>query len=298
MEQRNPMNNDATYQKITDLILERLAAGCNPWKYYSNLRSEQAAPRNLISGRQYHGCNYFLLSMMGYRSPWWLTYRQAQELNGQVRKGEKSTPIIYWNFVERTDKETGEVESIPFLKYFSVFSSEQIDGIDAKLPDLPKARETTANQEADRIVTNMPNRPAIVYGAFPVASYSPSDDTVRMTKAELCISDDRFNEVRLHELSHSVGHPSRLNRQINNVFGSPAYALEELCAECSAAFLCAECGISQATIDDSASYIDSWIKQLKGNPKLFVQAAGKAAKAADYILNHSEQVKHELPLAA
>jgi hypothetical protein len=93
-----------------------------------------------------------------------------------------------------------------------------------------------------------------------------------MTKAELCVSDDRFNEVRLHELSHSAGHPSRLNRQINNVFGSSAYVLEELCAECAAAFLCAECGISQATIDDSASYIDSWIRQLKGNPKLFVQA--------------------------
>jgi antirestriction protein ArdC len=236
--------------------------------------------------------------MMGYQSPWFLTYRQAQQIGGQVRKGAKSVPIIYWNFVDRTDKETGEVESIPFLKYFSVFNSEQIDGIDAKIPDLPKARETTANQEADRIVANMPNPPAIVYGAFPIATYSPSDDTVRMTKAELCVSDDRFNEVRLHEISHASGHSSRLNRPINNVFGSPDYAREELVAECASAFLCAECGISQATIDDSASYIDSWIKQLKGNPKLFVQAAGKATKAADYVMNRCEQPKHELPMAA
>jgi antirestriction protein ArdC len=291
------MNTD-TYELITSKILERLEAGVIPWKHYSNLRSEQSAPRNLVSGRQYHGANYFLLSMMGYRSPWWLTFMQAKNLGGCVRKGEKSTPIIYWNLVERTDKETGEVESIPFLKYFSVFNSEQVDGIDARFPELPKTRATTANQEADRIVENMPNRPMIVYGTFPVASYSPSDDTVRMTKAELCVSDDRFHEVRFHEIGHASGSQNRLNRQINNVFGSPDYAREELCAECIAAFLCSECGISQATIDDSASYIDSWIRQLKGNPKLFVQAAGKAAKGADYILGRTEQAKVELPLAA
>jgi antirestriction protein ArdC len=144
----------------------------------------------------------------------------------------------------------------------------------------------------------MPNRPAIVYGAFPIACYSPSEDAVKMTKAELCVSDDRFNEVRLHEIGHSTGHPSRLNRPINNKFGSPDYAREELIGECIAAFLCAECGISQATIDDSTSYIDSWIRHLRGDPKLFIAAAGKAAKAADYVLNRSEQVKHELPLAA
>jgi len=293
------MNPNSTYELITSRILERLAAGVIPWKHYSNLRSEESAPRNLVSGRHYHGANYFVLSMMGYRSPWWCTYRQAQqELNGQVRKGERSTPIIYWNFVERTDKQTGEVESIPFLKHFNVFNSEQIDGIDARIPELPKARATTANQEADRIVDNMPNRPAIVYGTFPVASYSPSEDTVRMTKAELCVSDDRFNEVRLHEISHATGHSSRLNRPINNMFGSPDYVREELISECASAFLCADCGISQATIDDSASYIDNWIKHLKGDNKLFVAAAGKAAKAADYILNRAEQHAEQLPMAA
>jgi antirestriction protein ArdC len=282
-------NNDTTYQRITDLIVEKLEAGTCPWKHYSNLRSEQSAPRNLVSGKVYRGCNYFILSMMGFESPWFLSFNQAKQLGGCVRKGSKGIPIIYWNFVERTDKETGEVENIPFIKYSTVFSSEQVDDIDAKIPDLPKARETTANQEANRIVACMPSPPAIVYGAFPVASYCPSDDTVRMTKAELCVSDDRFNEVRFHELGHATGSKGRLNRQINNVFGSPDYVREELVGECAAAFLCAECRISQATIDDSASYINSWINHLKGNPKLFVQAAGKAARAADYVMNRTER---------
>jgi antirestriction protein ArdC len=137
--------NDTTYELITQKLLERLAAGVIPWKHYSNLRSEESAPRNLVSGKTYRGCNYFLLSMMGHQSPWWLSFKQAKELGGFVRAGQKSTPIIYWNFVERTDKETGEVESIPFLKYFSVFNSEQVDGVDAKIPDLPEPRTMIAN---------------------------------------------------------------------------------------------------------------------------------------------------------
>lgn len=229
--------------------------------------------------------------MMGHRSPWWLTFKQAKDLGGFVRKGEYSMPITYWNFVEAEDRETGKPKSIPFLKHFNVFNAEQVDGIDAKIPDLPTPRETKPNEEAQALVANMPNRPGIVYGAFPIACYSPSEDTVKMTKAELCVSDERFNEVLLHELVHSTGHSSRLNREKEmggwHAFGSKEYSREELVAEMGAAFLCSFCGISQATIDDSASYIDGWVKHLKGDAKLVVQAAGKAEKAAKYILNQS-----------
>jgi antirestriction protein ArdC len=285
------MNTDTTYQIVTDRILERLQAGVIPWKHYTNLRSEESAPRNIVSGKPYHGVNYFLLSMMGHRSPWWLTFKQAKDLGGFVRKGEHSMPITYWNFVEAEDRETGKPKSIPFLKHFNVFNSEQVDGIDAKIPDLPAPRETKPNEEAQAIVANMPNRPGITYGAFPIACYSPSEDTVKMTKAELCVSDERFNEVLLHELVHSTGHSSRLNREKEmggwHAFGSKEYSREELVAEMGAAFLCSFCGIIQATIDDSASYIDGWVKHLKGDAKLVVQAAGKAEKAAKYILNQS-----------
>ena len=283
------MNTD-TYQIVTDRILERLQAGVIPWKHYSNLRSEESAPRNLVSGRTYHGVNYFLLSMMGFKSPYWLTFKQAKDLGGHVRKGEHAMPITYWNFVETLDKETGKPKSIPFLRYYSVFNSEQVDAIDAKIPEFNgKERETSANQEAERIVANMPNRPAIVNGPFSIACYSPSEDTVKMTEQKLCVSDERYYEVLLHELTHSTGHHSRLNREKEmggwHSFGSREYSKEELVAEMGAAFLCAECGISQATIEDSASYIDGWVRHLKGDHKLVVHAAGKAQKAADYILN-------------
>src|ERR1700730_7047907 len=206
------MNSD-TYQIITDRIIAKLEQGVVPWKHYTTLRSDECAPRNLLSNRPYHGVNFFLLSMMGYQSPYWLTYRQAQELGGNVRKGEHSVPIVYWNFVEREDKETGETKSVPFLKYFSVFNAEQVEGIDAQIPTAVTERETTANQEGELIVSNMPSRPRIENGAFPIACYCPSSDTVQMTAQKLCVSDERYYEVLFHALIHSTGHKSRLNRQ-------------------------------------------------------------------------------------
>src|ERR1700722_13186151 len=162
-----------TYQIVTDRIIAKLNEGTIPWKHYTTLRSDESAPRNYVSERPYHGINYFLLFMMGYKSPNWMTYNQAKALDGQVRKGEKSVPIVYWNFVEREDRETGKAKQITFLKYFSVFNAEQVEGIDPKIPGLPIERETTANQEAERIVTNMPNRPGVEHGAFSIACYSP-----------------------------------------------------------------------------------------------------------------------------
>ena len=98
------------YQIVTDKIIQRLEQGVLPWKHYSTLRAEETAPRNYESGRPYHGINYFLLSMMGFKSPYWMTYRQASAQGGQVRRGERSIPIVYWNFVEREDRETGKAK--------------------------------------------------------------------------------------------------------------------------------------------------------------------------------------------
>jgi antirestriction protein ArdC len=216
------------YQIVTDKIIQRLEQGVLPWKHYSTLRAEECAPRNLVSQRPYHGVNFFLLSMMGYRSPNWMTFRQAQELGGHVRKGEHSMPIVHWNFVERTDKETGEVKSVPFLKYFSVFNAEQVEGINSQIPAAGTERETTANQEAELIVANMAYRPRIENGAFPIACYHPLSDTVQMTEQKLCVSDERYYEVLFHELIHSTGHKSRLNREKDmggwQQFGSREYS--------------------------------------------------------------------------
>jgi len=289
-----------TYQLITDRIIAKLEAGTIPWKHYTTIKASEGAPRNYCSGRQDNGINYFLLGMMGYSSPHWMTFSQAKSEGGMVRKGEKSMPIVYWNFSEREDKETGEKKSIPFLKHFNVFNAEQVDGIDARIPEPSGGRETNANALADQIIADMPNRPVIKTGEFASASYSPSGDTVRMTEQKLCVSDSAYYSTLLHELIHSTGHPSRLNRAFGNSFGSSGYSREELIAEMGACFLCSEVGIAQETEDNSASYIASWIKVLKGDPKAVVAAAGKAQKAANFILNTKAQNEkgNELAIAA
>jgi antirestriction protein ArdC len=157
---------------------------------------------------------------------------------GTRSQGEHSEPIVYWNFVERTEKETGDVKSVPFLKYFSVFNAEQVEGIDAQIPTAGTERETTANQEAELIVADMPNRPRIENGAFPIACYCPSSDTVQMTEQKkLCVSDGRYYEVLFHELIHSTGNKSRVNREKDmggwQQFGSREYSKEELIADVS-----------------------------------------------------------------
>jgi antirestriction protein ArdC len=279
-----------TYQLITDRIIAKLEAGTIPWKHYTTIKASEGAPRNYCSGRQYNGINYFLLGMMGYSSPHWLTFNQAKDQGGMVRKGQKSMPIVYWNFSEREDKKTGENKSIPFLKYFNVFNAEQIDGIDARIPKPSDGRETNANELAEQIIATMPNRPVIKTGEFAAASYSPSADIVRMTAQKFCVSDSAYYSTLLHELVHSTGHHSRLNRPLGDSFGSTGYSREELIAEMGAAFLCAECGIAQETEDNAASYVASWLRVLKNDPKAVVTAAGKAQKASDFILNKNGSI--------
>ncbi len=287
------MNND-TYQIITDRIIEKLSAGVIPWKHFSTLRADESAPRNYLSERPYNGVNYFLLSMMQYRSPYWLTFKQAKSLGGNVRKGEKSTPIVFWSFtdVKDPDSRPGEISSRDkrhaFLKRFNVFNQEQVDGIELKaMPETPSGRDTSPNDTADAVIHSMHNAPTIDYVDSPSAFYRPSTDTIQMTNKQHCVNDDRFYEVLFHELTHSTGHKKRLARDgvgNSHAFGSREYGREELIAEMGAAFLCAECGISQGTIDDSSAYIDNWLKLFRSDTKILIQAAGKAQKACDFIL--------------
>src|SRR5260370_3052534 len=124
-----------TYQIVTDRIIAKLEAGTIPWKHFAS--SPLAHPRNLVSKKPYHGINHFLLSGTKYNSPYWLTYHQAQELGGNVRKGEHSELVVFWKFLEVDDKETGERKEIPFLRYFHVFNVEQTEGV--KYPSTEEA---------------------------------------------------------------------------------------------------------------------------------------------------------------
>ena len=280
------------YQMVTDRIIAKLEAGTIPWKHFAS--SPLGAPKNLVSNKPYHGINYFLLGACSkYSSPFWLTFHQAQELGGHVRKGERSEIVVFWKFLQVEDKQTGEKKEIPFLKYSHVFNLQQCEGL--KLPATvasPTPRNTDPIREAQAIVDNMPNRPRLEIDDVPSAYYSPAGDYVHMTARERCVNDESFYSTLFHELSHSTGHTSRLNRMNGDTawhrFGSKPYANEELVAEMGATMLCAHAGIFQAIGENSAAYIANWLVRLQNDKTLVVHAAAKAAKSTNYILNKAD----------
>ncbi len=228
----------------------------------------------------------FVLESMGYTNPYWLTYNQAKKLGGYIRRGERSTPEVFWKRLEsaRENPNTGQVATIetPLLRYYRVFNVHQCEGLDGKIPPLA-FRQFHAIERAEKIVQSMPQPPAIEHGAR--ASYRPSTDVVMVPPPEVFNSDEQFYSTLFHELLHSSGHPSRLNRFPKNypAFASPDYSREELVAEMGAAFLCGYCAILNTTIDNSAAYISAWLSKLRNDERLVVVAGGRAQRAADFI---------------
>ncbi len=274
------------YQLVTDRVVSLLEREVVPWR--RPWSGADVQPQNLVSRRPYRGINPFLLGCTGFVSPFWLTFRQAKERGGYVRKGEKATLVIFWKRwrTERVDPETGDIEVAerPILRYFNVFNVEQCEDIDA--PALPDGRDFQPIERCESVVEDMPKRPTIEHREAR-AYYRSSCDTVNMPRAELFAGDEEYYSTVFHELTHATGHKDRLGRSgIENVqpFGSADYSREELVAEMGAAFLCGHCGIDTATIDNSAAYIGSWLKRLRDDHRLVVTAAAQAQKAADFIL--------------
>ena len=277
------------YSIITDRIIGLLERGIVPWQ--KPWHGGQQAPRNLVSGKEYRGVNVFLLNSMAYQSPLWLTYRQAQELGGNVKRGEKSCPVVFWKWLDVDDAANAQNRRVPFLRYYSVFNVSQCEGIDAHIPVSGNSRRHhEAIAEAERLVSAMPKRPEIKHG-LDRAFYSPSADFIGMPSPEQFKSGEDYYSVLFHELTHSTGHESRLHRKGIagsdgqwSAFGSESYSKEELIAEMGAAFLSGHTGIVERTVDNSAAYIGAWLKKLKDDTRLIVQAAAQAQKAADFIM--------------
>jgi antirestriction protein ArdC len=275
----------SVYEIVTSRILAELERGEIPWrKPWRTL-----PPANLISKKPYRGINVFLLAIQGYGSQYWLTFNQAKQLGGNVRKGEHGTKIIFWKFDKfETETADGETESrqSAFLRYYTVFNLEQTEGLKALLA-LPPAFPI---ESAEEIVKGMPNPP--VFEQDAQAAYIPSRDAVTMPSRSAFESPAEFYSTLFHELTHATGHAKRLAREgfdSTQKFGSESYSREELIAEMGSAMLCGIAGIEQATISNSAAYLQSWIRRLKADSRLVVSAASAAQKAADYIRGISAQ---------
>ena len=270
------------YAVVTDRIIELLEQGTVPWhKPWSG----GGLARNLVSKKTYRGINCFLLNITGFGSPFWMTFNQARKLGGHIRQGEKSMPVVFWKWIEVEDRETGEVVERPFLRYYRVFNLEQTEGITVPAEESPKDRPFSPIEACERIVQGMPNKPMAQH-VYPAAWYKPSLDLVNMPRPETFDKPESYYATLFHELAHATGHVSRLNRPTlvdMAPFGSTNYSKEELVAEMTAAMLCGVAGIENQVIDNSAAYIQGWLKKLKDDRKLVVQAAGLAQRAADHI---------------
>ena len=277
------------YDVINSRIIEMLEQGTVPWKKPWNALSNM--PKNLCSKKEYRGINLFLLACQSYGSPYWLTFKQVQEKGGYIRRGEKSSPVIFWKWLDRQnsimeDNEASSTGKIPLIRYYSVFNLEQTEGVAA-----PDQQQTMSDfnpiERAECIISAMPGMPEIKH-AGNRAYYSPSLDYIQLPNKSAFSSPAEYYGTAFHELSHSTGHAKRLGRKSilePSYFGSHEYSKEELVAEMGAAFLCGHAGIEQTTIENSAAYIAGWLKALKNDKTLLIHAAAQAQKASDYMLN-------------
>ena len=291
------------YQQVTDRIVSQLEQGTVPWK--SPYFSKVGFPRNFSTSRPYQGINVFLLGSLRYTSPYFLTFIQAKELGGHVRKGERGSLVVKYGTYTKQENEAQtqgdeSAETRRFLKAYTVFHASQIEGIEFPAPEnLPELSITEKTARAREIVASMPNAPAIREGNA-VPCYRPKTDSVHMPERGYFESEESYYSTLFHELAHSTGHASRLARAslLENKgieaegTARKTYAEEELVAEMGASFLNAHAGIMEDEISNSAAYLQSWIDALKGKDAKgwIIRAASQAQKAANYILNIQPEV--------
>jgi antirestriction protein ArdC len=275
-----------TYEMITNRILEKMKTGQVPWRRPWKFQP----PRNLISKRRYHGINFLLLTLNEFDSPYYVTFQQAKQLGGSIKKGEYGTPIVFWKLLESIEKieENGDEKPkvIPYLQYSTVFNLTQTEGIDMP-KDAPIPIEPLA--VCEEIIKGFADKPTTVHTVLPKAFYQPETDCIHMPTKYSFVSSEAYYSALFHEYVHATGHEKRLNRHAqentNFDFGSKDYSKEELVAELGSAFLCAEAHIDNSVIDNNTTYLSGWLKELQQDKKLIIYASAKAGKAVDYIRN-------------
>lgn len=275
---RNHMTT--VYQMVTDEIIKKLEMGVIPWiKPWRD-----AIAVNWKTQKPYRGINALLLDPGEY-----LTFKQVQEAGGKVKKGAKSHMVVFWKWIEKQDEKTGETEKIPFLRYYRVFELSQVEGLKSKRKDSETFKHNPI-EAAEKIMENYKSRPSIIFTPEK-ASYNSLTDVIKVPALNEYQQPEEYYSTLFHEAIHSTGHKSRLNRATlteKTAFGSESYSKEELIAEIGAAMLCATVKIENCTLENSAAYIQSWLRVLKKDSRIVVMAASQAQKAVDYILGNQE----------
>ncbi|MEZ0295122.1 MAG: ArdC family protein [Candidatus Methylacidiphilales bacterium] len=273
-------------REITERFIEQLKKGTVPW------RRPWVSAQNIVSQKAYRGINSLLLGSASYNSPFWMTFKQARDLGGNVCKGAKAMPVVYYKFLDKRDKagnvvltRNGTPAKVPLIRWSMVFNLEQTEKIEAPKVGI-EPRPAVPLAAAAAILENAKLCP-IKHGGF-AALYSPDKDIIKMPPEKMFRSAEDYFHTAYHEATHATGHSSRLDREgvtMPSKFGSERYSKEELVAELGAAFLSNEAGIlDKVRFDNSASYLDSWINKLEKDHSLILSAASQAQKSTDFIL--------------
>ena len=275
------MKTQVFFDTITNQIVEALKTGTPPWrKSWSGL----GLPSNALSRQAYSGVNLFSLWSKESTTNYWLTYKQALSLGGNIKAGSKGRPVIYAGKTKKTNDEGDDV-SFHFLKVYYVFNIDQTENIDWNhLIQAQHINPDTRDAATDRAIQKTGAR--IVEG-LGEPCYFPAEDAIRMPRFSYFESKQQFYATLFHELGHWTGHASRLNRDLKNRFGSQAYAAEELVAEFASAFMAAHYGYVAPEIRH-ASYIESWIKLLRDNNRAILTASSAASKAANFVFKAAQ----------
>ncbi len=286
-------NRKDCYAEITSAIIADLEQGIRPWVQPWASGNKNATRPLRHNGEPYRGINVLWLwraaSRAGYHSPHWLTFRQAQELGGHVRRGEKSTLVVYAYLYTKTDDDDArdpEEKRVPFFKAYSVFNTEQVENLPERFrPTTREGEEGFNNESNSSAVEFFANTGAAIREDVGRAYYSVLEDAVYMPPFRAFEKADRYYSTLAHELTHWTGHPKRTPRKFPRAadFTPATYAREELVAELGAAFLCADLGINLTPRPDHADYIATWLQVLRNDKKAIVQAAAYAQRATDYL---------------
>lgn len=274
----------SVYEMVTDRIIEQLEQGCIPWQRpWTGVQSDAY---NIVSKRPYSLLNQMLLKYAGLYG----TFKQWQELGGHIRKGEHSEIVVFWKIqpIEEIKEDgTKTIKQIPLLRYYNVFHISQVDGVEVKEKPIVYIEPI---EEAERIKEEYKTREHIEIREIVSnkAFYSPSGDYIQVPCKEQYTNIEEFYSTLFHEMVHSTGHKTRLDRLetgSNAHFGSETYSKEELTAELGSASLLNMLGIeTPKTFKNSSAYIQSWLRILKNDNKFIVSASSKAEKAVNYIL--------------
>jgi antirestriction protein ArdC len=280
------------YTRVTSHIVAKLEGGTRPWMQPWNARHLAGPVSRPLrhNGKSYSGVNIICLWMTaevsGFSCPYWMTFQQARELGGFVKKGEHGSPVVYastFKKKEQTDDGQDSEHEIPFLKSHTVFNASQCEGLPQHFYQLAEPSQNKL-ERIERAEEFFKNTQADIRTGGDRAFYSPADDYIRLPPFETFRDAESHAATLAHELTHWTRHDSRLNRDFGQKrFGDDAYAVEELVAELGSAFLCADLQITPEVREDHASYLAHWLKVLKQDKRAIFTAASHASKAVDFL---------------